>query len=148
MENPPSTVPIDILPPSDRPDILFVSKDKEVTIIELTVSFNSPDCINAAHEYKFSKYQLLLSNLDEKSYSSQFVAIKIGALGHYLNRTYKSLNQAFPSIPKAAIRNLLHDAGKTAITASQRIFMDWNEQIWSSHNYSHDLPHLCVYTYF
>ena len=54
MENPPSTVPIDILPTSDRPDIVFVSKDKEITIIELTVPFNSPDCINAAHEYKLN----------------------------------------------------------------------------------------------
>ena len=97
MENPPSTVPVDILPTSDRPDIVFVSTDKEITIIE-------PDCINAAHECKFSKYQLLLSDVDEKSYSSRFVAIEIGALGHYLNRTCKSLNQAFPSIPKVAVR--------------------------------------------
>ena len=35
MENPPSTVPIDILTTSDRPDIVFVNNDKEVTIIEL-----------------------------------------------------------------------------------------------------------------
>ena len=62
MENPPSTVPIEILPNSDRSDIIFVSKDKEITIIELKVPFNSPDCINAAHGYKFSKYQLLLSD--------------------------------------------------------------------------------------
>ena len=70
MENPPSTVPIDILPTSDWPDIVFVTKDKEITIIELTVPFNSPDCINAAYEYKFSKYQLLLSDLEAKNYSS------------------------------------------------------------------------------
>ena len=67
MENPPSTVPIDILPTSDRSDIVFVSKDKEITIIQLTLPFNSPDCINAAHEYKFSKYQLLLNDLEAKA---------------------------------------------------------------------------------
>ena len=66
LENPPSTVPIDILPASDRPDIAFLSKDKEITMIELTVLFNSPDCINAAQEYKFSKYHLLLSDLEAK----------------------------------------------------------------------------------
>ena len=37
MENPPSTVLIDILPTSDRSDIVFVSKDKEITIIELLI---------------------------------------------------------------------------------------------------------------
>ena len=55
----------------------------------------------------------------EKNYSSRFVAIEIGALGNYLNRTCKSLNRAFPSIPKTAIRNLLfNEEGKTAITAN------------------------------
>ena len=132
QSHPPSTVSIDILPTSDRPDIVFESKDKEITIIELTVPFNSSDCINAAHEYKSSKHQLLLSDLEAKNYSSQFVAIEIGALGHYLNRTCKSLNWAFPSIPKAAIQNLLDDAGNTAITASLRIIMALNEEIWSS----------------
>ena len=110
VENPPSTVPIDILPTSDRPRrycIHYISRHKEITIIELTVLFNSPDCINAAQEYKSSKYQLLLSDLKAKTYSSRFVTIEIGALGHYLNRTCISLNRAFPSIPKAAIRNLL-----------------------------------------
>ena len=68
MENPPSIVPIDILPTSDRPDIAFVSNDKETTMIKLTFPFNSPDCIKAPHEYKFSKCQLLLSNLDEKAF--------------------------------------------------------------------------------
>ena len=92
-------------------DIVFVIKDKEITIIELTVPFNSPDCINAAQEYKVSKYQLLLSDLEAKGYTSRFVAIEIGALGHYLNRTCESLSRAFPFIPKAAIRNLLDEAG-------------------------------------
>ena len=119
MENPTSSVPIDILPTSDRPDVVFVSKDKEITIIELIVPFNSPDCINAAHEYKVSKYQLLLSDLEAKSYTSRLVAVEIGALGHYLNRTCNFLNWAFPSIPKAAIQNLLDEVGITAITGSQ-----------------------------
>ena len=150
MENPPSTVPIDILLTSDRPDIVFISKDKEITIIELTVPFNSPDCINAAHEYKVSKYQLLLSDLEAKSYTSRLVVVEIGALGHYLSRTCKSLNRAFPSIPRAGIRNLVDEVGKTAITASQRIFMARSEEIWAPHNHSHDLDlylFICIYIY-
>ena len=66
MENSLSTVLTDILPTSDQPDIMFLSKDKEITIIKLTVPFNSPDCINAVHEYKVSKYQLLLSRSGSK----------------------------------------------------------------------------------
>ena len=132
MENSHSTVQIYIMPTSDWPDIVFVCKDNQITIIEFRVPFDSLDCINAANEYKSSKYQLLLSNLEAKNYSSQFIVIEISALGHYLNRTCESMNQAFPSISKGAIRNLLHEAEKTAITASQRIFMAQNEEIWSS----------------
>ena len=132
MEYPPSTVPIDIMPTSNRPDIVFISKDKEITIIELTVPFNWPDCINVADEYKFSKCQLLLSDLEAKNYSSQFVAIEISVLGHYLNRTCKPLNQAFLSIPKATICNLLDEAGKLLSQCHGKYFMVWNEKIWSS----------------
>ena len=102
-ENPPSVVPIDILPTSDGPDIAFVSKNKQITIIELTVSLQLARLYHAAHEYKVSKYQSLLSDLEAKSYTSRLVAVKIGALGHYLNRSCKSLNRAFPPIPKASI---------------------------------------------
>ena len=110
MENSPSTAPIDILPTSDRPDIVFVSKDKKILIsIELTVLVYSPDCINVVHEFKFSKYQLLLSDLEIKNYSSRFVAIEIGALGHYLNRTlHSNLYDVLKLNMFAAMRIILH----------------------------------------
>ena len=81
VEHPLSTVPLDLLPTSDRPDIAFVRTSMEITIIELTVPFNSPNCISAAHEFKSSKYQLLLSDLEVRGYVTHFVAVEVGTLG-------------------------------------------------------------------
>ena len=44
-DNPPATIPAEILDTSARPDIVIVG-DGEITLIELTVPYNSPDCLN------------------------------------------------------------------------------------------------------
>ena len=132
MENPPSTVPPDLLPTSDRPDIVFIREDNKVIIIELTVPFNSPDSINTAHNFKTSKYQILLSDLETRGYIADLVTIEVVALGHYFRRSCSSLHRVLPSLSKTIIRKLMDDTGKLAITASQRIFMARREEYWNS----------------
>ena len=44
-DNPPATIPAEILDTLARPDIVIVG-DGEITLIELTVPYNSPDCLN------------------------------------------------------------------------------------------------------
>ena len=39
-----------------RPDIVFVSEEKDVIVLELTVLFNSPDSMSNAHSLKTTKY--------------------------------------------------------------------------------------------
>jgi len=53
-DNPPSTIPAEILDTSARPDIVIVSAN-EIIFIELTVPYNSPDCLHNARSRKESK---------------------------------------------------------------------------------------------
>ena len=129
MENPPSTVPPDLLPTSYRPDVVLVREDKKVIIIELTVPFNSPDSINTAHNFKTSKYQILLSDLDTRGYDTDLVTIEVGALGHYFSRVCLSVHCVLPSLSRTLIGKLTDETGKLA---SQRIFMAKREEYWNS----------------
>ena len=53
-DNPPSTIPTEILDTSARPAIVIVSAN-EIIFIELTVLYNSPDCLHNARSRKVSK---------------------------------------------------------------------------------------------
>ena len=79
MENPPSTVPLDLLPTSDQPDIVFVREDREIIIIKrMVLPFNFPDSINIANNFKTSKYQILLSGLEARGYVTNFGTVEVG----------------------------------------------------------------------
>ena len=66
-DNPPATIPGEILDTSARPDIVIIG-DSEITFIELTVPYNSPDCLKNTRLRKESKelYQHALSDLETK----------------------------------------------------------------------------------
>ena len=55
-DNPLSTIPAEILDTSARPDIVIVSTS-EIILIELTVPYNSPDCLHNARSRKESPCQ-------------------------------------------------------------------------------------------
>ena len=105
--NPPTTVPPNILITSARPDIVFVGVEKNLIILELTIPFNSPESMKKANNIKTNKYELLLSDLECNGYTPKFLAMEIGALGHHQPGTPSALHNLFPSIPKNSIRTLL-----------------------------------------
>ena len=89
------------------------------------VPFNLPNSINTAHNFKTSKYQILLSDVEARGYVTNFVAVEVFALGHHFSRVCSSL---LPSLSRAIITKLLDEAGKLAITTSQGIFMARREE--------------------
>ena len=54
-ENPPLTVPPAIVCTSSRPDIVVVENSQVVSLIELTVPFNSPEALEYARRFKANK---------------------------------------------------------------------------------------------
>ena len=66
-DNPPSTIPSEILDTTARPDIVIIQQH-EITLLELTVPFNSPEGLANAKHRKEGKenYQLVLSDLESR----------------------------------------------------------------------------------
>ena len=73
-DNPPSTVSIDTIATSARPDIVITSPN-HLLLIELTVPYNSPDCLQNAKSRKERKeiYQRLMSDLNARNFPSKLV---------------------------------------------------------------------------
>ena len=86
------------------------------------VPFNLPDSINTAHNFKTSKYQILLSDLETRGYITDFVTIEFGALGHYSRRVCLSLFRVFPALSRGIIRKLMDETRKLAINSISENF--------------------------
>ena len=84
-DNPPSTIPSEILDTTARPDIVIIQQH-EITLPELTIPFNSPEGLANAKHRKEDKenYQVVLNGLESRGYSANFTTVEIGTLGHWL----------------------------------------------------------------
>ena len=134
-DNPPATIPAEILNTLARPDIVIV-RDSEITLIELTVPYNSPDCLKNGRLRKENKelYQHALSDLGMVSalVVSELLKIEVGALGHcFASHTLCSTAaDQISSFSKSTATQLLDSAAKAIIT-SHRIFYARLNPTWN-----------------
>ena len=107
-----------------RPDIILI-EDKTVTILELTVPWNSASSLVNARSTKENKpnYQLLTSDLSAQAlgYSALFLTNEIGCPGNHTNDAYTTLKAIAPKSTAAQRRRTLLEASKAAITGSYRL---------------------------
>ena len=134
-ENPPSTIPDEILVTSFCLDIILIDKNR-VKLIELTVSHNSLEHLSNARLCKSKKetYLQVLNDLEVKGITSQSHTIEIGSLGHWLPSSLKILLVAAPSFTKTAARKSMDEAARRVIRASQVIFNAQLEKICIYHS--------------
>ena len=75
-----TTIPPDILPNQQRPDLVLINKSsKSLIIIELTVPFE-PN-IHIAHEHKHNEYASLTSDLQEQGYDTKLLYVEVDSRG-------------------------------------------------------------------
>ena len=109
---------------SARPDIVVIHGNM-ITLIELTVPYNSPDALSNARLRKRNKenYQLVLSELDRKGFKASLITLEISSLGHSLPQAHSNLKSGLPCLTKGKIRHLFDEAGKISITCSKSLFL-------------------------
>ena len=132
-EAPQATVPISILVTSARPDMVLI-RGLEITLIELTVPYDSRENLNNARFRKSNKssYLELVSDLEAKGYSATLITCEISSLGHSLPVCHKDIQKVFPSIARSTIRAMFDAAAKIAISTSFAIFLARKEPYWHS----------------
>ena len=131
-DNPPATVPQNIVATSARPDMVII-REKKVLLVELTVPYNSPESLRNARKRKETKenYQLLLSELDSLGFTASLTTLEIGALGHSLPQAHSDIKHLVPYLEKKRARQLFDDAGRISITCSHALFRARSELTWN-----------------
>jgi hypothetical protein len=83
----PATVPTTIAVTTARPDA-FIVRDRKITVLELTMPWNSSQSIQEAGTRKQRKvnYQYLASDLTSQGYTVQILTLEIMCLGHMTKR--------------------------------------------------------------
>ena len=69
-----TTIPPDILPAQQRPNLVLINEcSKSIIIIELTVPFEQS--IHKAHERKLNRYAGLTSDVQEQGYDTKLLCV-------------------------------------------------------------------------
>ena len=109
-----TTIPPDILPTQQRPDLVLINESpKSIIIIELTVPFEQN--IHKAHERKLNKCAGLTSDLQEQGYDTKLLCVEAGSRGLITNSKACSFQSIFPMISNN--KKLLKQVSKKILKA-------------------------------
>ena len=125
------TIPANILPTSQRPDLfLYNETAKKAVIGELTVSFE-PN-IPKAHERKQSRYAGLLSDLNRAGVNTSLVCFEIGSRGLITKDNVARLRSIFKFKGVPFKKQITKDISKLALLGSYAIWNSRKEATWDN----------------
>ena len=128
------TIPADILPSSDRPDLTIVNRVKKtIHIFELTVPFEHN--IDRQHSYKTNKYASLITDLNSIGYTPIFCAFEVGCRGKISKENSKRLFEFTKGInPKETrkVKQICKDLTTIASLCSFYIFKVKDNPSWEN----------------
>ena len=129
------TVPPDILPTAERPDLVIVDDDhKSVLIGELTVPFESNT--KSARQRKMEKYASLVHDIISGGFSCKLICFEIGSRGLITKENKRQLTCIFKSVNTSSkLQTHFHSIAKIAILTSYAIYNARNQPTWTKPPY-------------
>ena len=113
------TIPPNILPTSQRPDLVIVNNAKKlIHVVELTIPFERN--IASAHNRKIERYSSLISDINSGEYNCVLSCIEIGSRG-LIRPTRENKNRMsaiFKFTGSKAKKNVFNDISKNALLCS------------------------------
>ena len=127
------TVPLDIIPTTQRPDIVVLNRaDRRIIIFELTVPWDSN--VENAHRMKMDKYAALVSDLEGNGYKVFLFCFEVSVRGQLTKanraRLKAFLYRAMPA-GRSDFMKLAASVSKAALLGSFSIFCARDEEHWS-----------------
>ena len=124
------TIPPNIIPTSQRPDIVILSQTKrEIKIVELSVPFEMN--IETRHVQKCNKYAPLVNDIVNQGYNCQLICLEGGSRG-YISKGNKTRLKTLLTKMKMGrqFRTTMHQISKLAVISSYSIFCAKDEPTW------------------
>ncbi len=136
----PSTVPCNILPTSQKPDMVLIRRNSNVIILlELTVCFESG--IMRAEERKTDRYASLLHDLSDVNFNAKLFTLEIGSRGLIDSNNTNKLKDLVRLIdPKLkylnkVVKSLRSKLSKISVLCSYALFYSKYNQMWRESHY-------------
>ena len=125
------TIPPNILPTSQRPDMfLYDEVAKTAMIAELTVPFETNT--QKAHERKHNKYSSLVTDLDRAGIKASLVCFEVGSRG-VITKVNVSRIRSLAKFTKTKIsKKILRDISKLALLGSYSIWNSREQPVWDN----------------
>ena len=118
-----STVPVEIMITSSRPDITIVDRRQEpatVLLVELTIHFTSG--IQAAADRKRARYEFLSSDIKDAGFNCQTIPLEICSRGHINSRNRSSLANIFHSCQVKTYSKTIKNLSKLSLLGSYTVY--------------------------
>ncbi len=130
-----TTIPIDIIVTTLRPDIVVVNtQSKKVILFELSVPFELN--IDSTHERKVERYRQLITDIEDNGYSVKYYPCEIGSRSFIskdnISRLKSFLRDTTTNIKFNLVKSQLC---KTVLTASYVIYHSKHEPTWLDPSY-------------
>ena len=127
------TVPPDVTLTGSRPDLVLVDRQsKKVSLIELTITWDTTANTDSARDRKQARYAYLKEDIEERGFHCFNNPLEIGTRG-YISQRNKSTISYLAEICKVRKPKLfVKTIGKIALLGSYQIYLARNSQDWSS----------------
>ncbi len=128
-----STVPVDIAVTNQKPDMVIIDNVGNVTLVELTVPFESN--IIQAEERKKQRYEGLLNEITSNGHPTELITIEIGSRGLICKANADKLFKLTKKVKKVSrkqFRAFKNEITKVTVVASYIIFYAKFENQWVS----------------
>ena len=132
--NPPSTIPPNILSTAMRPDIVIIDLSKNVWMLELTVSTNTPTGLSQTRTRKQNKteYSNFVRDFESLGWKVNYNTVEIGSLGHFTQDTVEAVMDALPYEHIDDAISIVVRGATTANACSHQIFLAHKQIMWDS----------------
>ena len=117
-----------------RPDIVIVDKSngqQKITIVELTVGWDSESSFRAANERKMERYSRLAEDLREAGFPTTVMPLELGCRGVLDRSNAANLEVLLNQLGIRSFKKVRSDLGKLALLGSYRIWLARQSEIWT-----------------
>jgi len=126
-----STIPANLVPTSQRPDIfVFDSSSSKAMIAELTVPFEQN--INKSHDFKQNKYASLLADLNDRGINTSLVCFEVGSRGLVTKENSSRIRTLFKFAQCTFSKSTIKDISKISLLCSYGVWNSRHEQVWDN----------------
>ena len=126
-------IPADVAMTAQKPDLVIINQSKvmEVKLVELTLSWDTPENLDAAAARKAERYKELTTTIQGNGFKCHNIPLEVGTRGFINGKNKNILTQLCHSLRITKVSSVVKNCSKLALLGS---FTIWNARYSSDWN--------------